>query len=83
MEENTKSSNGLMEKMALIADALQNTYPEGKSVVVFALNKTDFIESKKSLLVPDQENKQFKIDISGTEFIFLPDELLSDGTNNS
>lgn len=83
MEENTKSSNGLMEKMALIADALQNTYPEGKSVVVFALNKTDFIESKKSLLVPDQENKQFKIDISGTEFIFLPDELLSDGTSNS
>ena len=83
MEENTKSSNGLMEKMALIADALQNTYPEGKSVVVFALNKTDFIESKKSLLVPDQDNKQFKIDISGTEFIFLPDELLSDETSNS
>jgi len=83
MEENTKGSNGLMEKMALIADALQNTYPEGKSVVVFALNKTDFIESKKSLLVPDQESKQFKIDISGTEFIFLPDELLSDETSNS
>ena len=83
MEENIKSSNGLMEKMALIADALQNTYPEGKSVVVFALNRTDFIESKKSLLVPDQDNKQFKIDISGTEFIFLPDELLSDETSNS
>ena len=83
MEENIKSSNGLMEKMALIADALQNTYPEGKSVVVFALNKTDFIESKKSLLVPDQDNKQFKIDISGTEFIFLTDELLSDETSNS
>jgi hypothetical protein len=83
MEENIKGSNGLMEKMALIADALQNTYPEGKSVVVFALNKTDFIESKKSLLVPDQDNKQFKIDISGTEFIFLPDELLSDETSNS
>ncbi len=47
------------------------------------LNKNDFIESKKSLLVPDQENKQFKIDISGTEFIFLPDELLNDETDNS
>jgi hypothetical protein len=83
MEKNTESSTGLMEKMALIADALQNTYPNGKSVVVFALNKNDFIESKKSLLVPDQENKQFKIDISGTEFIFLPDELLNDETDNS
>jgi hypothetical protein len=70
-----------MEKFALLADAMENIYPQGKGVVVFELNEDDFNQTQKEMLIPTDVSPQFKIDISGTEFIFLKRELLSDETN--
>jgi len=81
MEENTQSVNRMMEKFALLADAMENIYPQGKGVVVFELNEDDFNQTQKEMLIPTDVSPQFKIDISGTEFIFLKRELLSDETN--
>jgi hypothetical protein len=83
MAENYEGASGIMNKLALIADAIQTMYPEGKGVVVLALNQKDFKDTQISLLIPQQDEKQYKVDISGTEFIFLPDELLNDETSNS
>lgn len=81
MEENTQSVNRMMEKFALLADAMENIYPQGKGVVVFELNEDDFNQTQKEMLIPTDVSPQFKVDISGTEFIFLKRELLNDETN--
>jgi hypothetical protein len=82
MAKNKESVNDLIFKLANISDDLIKIYPNGKSVVVFSLSNEDFKNTK--LQVNDFSNtEQFKIDISGTEFIFLMDERLSDAVNKS
>jgi len=76
MAEN-KEGIGILEKMALLSDAVENTFPNSKTAVVVEMNKKDFIMAKKDLLIPNEELKEFKVDISGTEFIFLFDESLN------
>ena len=79
MEENTKSIDGVIEKLALISEATETIFPEGKTMVVFELNETDFKKVQGNFRQIDNQHKQFKIDISGTEFIFLSDGSLIDG----
>lgn len=81
MAENNEGVNRMMEKFALLADAMENIYPQGRGVVVFELNEDDFNLTQKEMLIPTNVSSQFKVDISGTEFIFLKRELLSDETN--
>jgi hypothetical protein len=82
MAENKEGINELIAKFAMIADALVSIYPKSKSVVVFSLNDDDFDKTK--LQVNDFTNtEQFKIDISGTEFIFLKETLLNTSEDNS
>ena len=76
MATNKEGINGLIQKMAYISDSLGDIFPNGKSVVVFSLNKEDF-EFVKIQINDFSNTDQFKIDISGIEFIFLKDELLN------
>ena len=78
MEENNKSIDGIVEKLALIVDATDNLFPDGKMAVVFQLNETDFKRVQDNFREIDRNHKEFKIDISGTEFIFLQETLLTD-----
>ena len=78
MGENTKSFNQHLGELAEVADKVQNLY-RGKSTIVFELSTLEFA-TFKGLLDPNNANEQqFKIDISGTEFIYLLDESLNDG----
>jgi len=77
LAKNQENNIGITTKLALLADAVENTFPNGKGVVVFELNSKEFETTQKELLIPSQEKSQFKIDMSGTEFIFLKDELLN------
>jgi len=78
MAENQTSIGGIIEKLALLSDAAESLFPDGKMVVVFELKENDFKKVQDNFRQIDRTNKQFKIDISGTEFIFLLDELLTD-----
>jgi len=78
MAENQTSIDGIIEKLALLSDAAESLFPNGKMVVVFELKENDFKKVQDNFRQVDKTNKQFKIDISGTEFIFLLDELLTD-----
>ena len=78
MEETTKSIDGVIEKLALISEATETMFPEGKAMVVFELNSTDFKKVQGNFRQVDNQFKQFKIDISGTEFIFLSETSLID-----
>lgn len=83
MESNQTNTPGLIEKLALLTDAAESLFPDGKMVVVFELNSRDFEQVQNNFQQVDKTIKQFKIDISGTEFIFLQDKLLSDETNKT
>jgi hypothetical protein len=78
MAENKKSIDGVVEKLALISDAMDSIFPSGRKAVVFELKLDDFKKVQNNFREIDRTHKQFKIDISGSEFIFLLDELFSD-----
>jgi hypothetical protein len=78
MAENQKSIDGIIEKLAMISDATDTLFPTGRKAVVFELKLEDFKRVQENFRQVDQAHKQFKIDISGVEFIFLLDELLTD-----
>jgi len=78
MEKTGQSIDGIIEKLALLSDASSSLFPDGKMVIVFSLNETDFKKVQNNFRDVDRGFKQFKIDISGIEFIFLLDGLLTD-----
>lgn len=78
MGENYKSIDGVIDKLALVSDALESLFPDGKSAVVFQLNTEDFKKVQNNFRDVDRNHKQFKIDISGIEFIFLEETSLTD-----
>lgn len=74
MEENKKSVDGVMEKLALLTDAAESIFPNGKMYIVFELNKSDFAKVQSNFRDVDKNHKQFRVDISRTEFMFMVDE---------
>lgn len=81
MEENYKSVDGIIEKLALVSDAVESLFPDGKSAVVFQLKNDDFKRVQNNFREIDKNHKQFKIDMSGVEFIFLEETSLTDETD--
>jgi hypothetical protein len=73
MAENKEGSE-FLTKLAIIADAGQELI-KGKMTIVFQLENPDFseifmmIEEK-----PDYNKEEFKIEISGSDFIFILDK---------
>lgn len=81
MATNKEGINGIIQKMALVSDGLTDILPDAKVVVVYSVNDKDFNFIKTQ--VNDFSNQdQFKIDISGTEFIFLKETLLNKSEGN-
>jgi len=77
MVKNKEGINGFIENLAILSEKVGEIFPNGKSVVVYSLNNEDFSFVRNQVNNFDQNTKQFKIDISGIEFIFLRDELLN------
>ena len=78
MGENQKSIDGIIEKLALVADGLQTLFPEGTMAIAMELNYDDYKKVQKNFRDVDRDFKQFKIDMSGVEFMFL----LKDGSSS-
>lgn len=74
MAEDKKGVDGVLEKIALISEATQGLFPDGKSAIVFVLNRNDFKMVQKHFRDIDSNYNKFKIDISGVEFIFILEE---------
>ena len=84
MGETTKSIDGIIERLALIADGLQTLFPEGTMAIAMELKFDDYKKVQKNFRDVDRNFTQFKIDISGIEFMFLlKDGSLSDAVSNS
>ena len=53
MAETEENNIGLLTKIALLADAVEDIFPNGKGVVVFELKDQDFEKARQELLVPN------------------------------
>jgi hypothetical protein len=73
MAENKTNDLGELEKLALIADSLQTMF-RGRSSVAFELNKEEYTKMINHFREIDRHHKQFTIDLSGTNFLFILDE---------
>ena len=73
MAENKNSAPGQLEKLALIVDSLQTLF-RGKSSIIFELNKEEYVSMINHFREVDRHHKQFAIDMSGTELIFILNE---------
>jgi hypothetical protein len=71
MDQNQKSVDGPLEKIAMIVDAIQNVYSNSQSAIVFELEENDFNSTKAYFRQIDPKSWRFKIDISGVEVIFM------------
>ena len=79
MAETTQSIDGIIEKLALVADGLQTLFPDGVMAVAMELKYDDYKKVQKNFRDVDRNFTQFKIDMSGVEFMFLlKDGSLSD-----
>ena len=71
MEENKESVVGILEQLAVITDATQVLFPQGKTIMVFELNREDFKHVQGNFRGIDQYHNKFSIDISGVELVFI------------
>jgi len=69
METNSKNA-GLLTQLAMIVDAAQKTH-RAKPTIIFEVDKTEFEEIKKVLQINPEVEDKFKIEISGTEIIYI------------
>lgn len=75
METNNKNIDGRLEKLALLCDATQSLFPEGKQAIIFELNQDDFKDIQSNFRRIDSEYKRFQIDMSGVECVFINTEI--------
>lgn len=74
MEKNPEVFDDIMGKLALLADGLENVFPNSKSMIVFELKPADFIKTKVLLTKQTNNLDKFTIDISGVDIIFMRGE---------
>mgnify|MGYP003349601188 CR=1 FL=1 len=73
MDEIKESFDGYLEKLALLAQGIDELH-SGKKAIIFDLKKDDFIKVRDLMKGIAEDKEQFKIDISGVEFIYLLSE---------
>ena len=74
MAENQKSIDGIIEKLAMIVDAADELFPNGKMLLAFELKEPEFKKVQDNFRDIDKSFKKFKIELSGREIMFLLDE---------
>lgn len=70
MAENKVDNFGTLEKLALLADSVQELF-KGQTMIVFELDKEEYSSVINHFREIDRHHKQFTIEISGTDFVFI------------
>lgn len=70
MGENKNYTLGTIEKLALIAESVQDLF-SGKGTIIFELPKGEYKSVINHFREIDRHHTRFSMDISGTEFHFI------------
>lgn len=71
MGENQESPINIIENLALVTDAMQTMFPEGKMICVYELNVEDYKKVQNNFRKIDSNFNRFSVDMSGTEHVFI------------
>lgn len=71
MGEDEKNINDILEKLLVVTEAANEIFPGGKPILVYELNDQDFKKVQSNFRKIDINKLRFKIDISGTEIVFV------------
>ena len=71
MAETDKSIDGIIEKLALVADGLQTLFPDGVMAVAMELKYDDYKKVQKNFRDVDRGNNEIVISISDIDFTFV------------
>lgn len=74
MEENKESSPGVIENLALVTDAIQTMFPDGKIICVYELNEDDYKKVQVNFRKIDNTHNRFSVNISGLEHVFISEK---------
>jgi len=70
MGEDQKSPD-ILESLAIITDAMQTLFPEGKMICVYELEEQDYKKVQQNFRKIDHYHNKFSLDISGLEHVFV------------
>lgn len=70
MGEDQKSPD-ILESLAMVTDAMQTLFPEGKMICVYELDEEDFKKVQKNFRKIDHYHNKFSLNISGLEHVFV------------
>ena len=71
MAENKNDFNTILENLALVVDGVQQVFQPSKSVLIYELNQQTFNFVKSNFKNIKVDETQIKIEISGTEVLFI------------
>jgi hypothetical protein len=80
MEENQEGTTSIIENLALITDAMQTVFPNGKMICVYELNDEDYKSVQKHFRKIDHFHNKFSVDISGLEHVFINESVMGEVT---
>lgn len=83
MAENQESPSNIIENLALVTDAIQTIFPNGKIICVYELNNEDFKKVQENFRKIDHTHKRFSIDISGLEHVFIHENFQEEVTTDN
>jgi spore maturation protein CgeB len=83
MAENQESPSNIIENLALVTDAIQTIFPDGKIICVYELNNEDFKKVQENFRKIDHTHKRFSIDISGLENVFIHENFQEEVTTDN
>ena len=75
MAEDQESPPSVIENLALVTDAIQTMFPDGKIICVYELNDQDFKKVQENFRKIDNQYKRFSIDMSGLEHVFIHEDI--------
>ena len=74
MAENQESTPNIIESLALVTDAMQTIFPDGKMICVYELNEEDYKKIQSNFRKIDHVHKRFSVNISGLEHVFIHED---------
>lgn len=75
MAENQESPPSVIENLALVTDAIQTIFPDGKIICVYELSDDDFKKVQNNFRKIDSQHKRFSVNISGLEHVFIHEDI--------
>ena len=82
MAKNKEVINGILEKLALVSEAVQDIFEDTKPTIIYELKNEDFKEIQDNFRDIDKKFNKFTIEISGVNFIIVNSDRINEEKEN-